>query len=258
VWNHKTDYHNIKETDQYRKIPLHPFVIEALKHYINNNKEERKITRNDYIFGTPKMNPDLQIMDGVLHQSKFKRAIVYFYKQIKLKEKMAEHFNKEDFAFTDIKELENIETEMLEKNIRFYSLRHTFNTMCVLFRYGNAFLGNDDLIDYFTGHKIQSQMRGNYSQLNKIDNISFYNEYGKFVIDMLNKYVFYNETEKETKEAIYKKLAEKMKDNANVKNIINREQITALDLVKLSLPFALQATRNEVKEDSNDDIFGDT
>jgi integrase len=54
IYNHKTDYYNTEDLEGYRKIPLHPFVVEAVRIYIR----KKNIETDDYIFGIPKLNRD--------------------------------------------------------------------------------------------------------------------------------------------------------------------------------------------------------
>jgi hypothetical protein len=82
--------------------------------------------------------------------------------------------------------------------------------LCVLYRHNDTDLNrNDDLIDYFTGHNSGSKMRQNYTQINKADNKTFYNNYGKFVIDMLNKFIFTSKKENEAFENYVGKFVDK-------------------------------------------------
>ncbi|MDR2158694.1 MAG: hypothetical protein LBP23_01360, partial [Treponema sp.] len=190
AYNHKTDYYNVKETEEYRKIPLHPFVVEALKLYI----KEKNIGKDDYLFGIPKPNEDTKKIDGYLDQSKTHKAIKYLYNVIKIRDVITEFGIGNESKKAEELYDENIEKEMKEKRIVFYSLRHTFNTMCVLHRHNDTDITrSDSIIDYFMGHKMASKMMENYTHINKVDNRTFYNNYGKFVIDMLNKFVFRSE-----------------------------------------------------------------
>jgi integrase len=75
AYNHKTDYYNVTETDEYRKIPLHPFVVDKLKIYI----KEKNIGKDNYLFGTPKVNEDTKKIDGYLDQSKTHKSINHLY-----------------------------------------------------------------------------------------------------------------------------------------------------------------------------------
>jgi integrase len=194
VFNNKTSYYNKEKSEEYRKIPLHPFVVKMLKIFL----QTRDTT--EYLFGVPKTDDETQKADGYLHYRKPRKAIIELYRRIKYKEnfeatgKILESF---------IIDNEALEKEMKEKNIVFYSLRHTFNTLCVLYRYKDSNTErSDDLIDYFMGHKISNKMRANYSHINNVDNKIFVNDYGKFVIDMLNEYIFSNEEDKKVEDYI--------------------------------------------------------
>jgi integrase len=213
AYNNKTDYYNVEETDEYRKIPLHPFVVGFLEHYI----KEKNISKGDYLFGTPKLNEDTKKMDGYLHQSKTHKAIVFLYRNIKFRE------NLNDKGEIEIPAIEGLENEMKEKRIVFYSLRHTFNTLCALYRHNNNNTnGNDDLIDYFMGHNSGSKMRANYTHINSVDNKTFYDNYGKFVIGMLNKFIITTKEEKEKEEALENYVGDyvdkKWKENKNLQD----------------------------------------
>jgi integrase len=187
VFNNKTSYYNKEKSEEYRKIPLHPFVVKMLKIFLQTRDN------SEYIFGVPKTDDETQKTDGYLHYRKPRKAIIELYKRIKHKENFEETGKILESFIIDKKELEK---EMKEKNIVFYSLRHTFNTMCVLYRYKDTNTERgDDLIDYFMGHKISNKMRANYSHINIVDNKTFVNDYGKFIIDMLNTYIFSNEEE---------------------------------------------------------------
>jgi integrase len=193
AYNHKTEYYNKKETDKYRKIPLHPFVMGMLKHYI----EKKKIGKNDYLFGTPKINEDTKKIDGYLHQSKAHKAIIFLYRNIKFRE------NLNDGKVIEIPPVEKLEKEMSEKRIVFYSLRHTFNTLCVLYRHNDTDITrSDNIIDYFMGHKMASKMMENYTHINKVDNKTFYDNYGKFIIGMLDKFIFTTKEDQKKNEAL--------------------------------------------------------
>jgi integrase len=141
VFNKKTDFFNKNENDEYRKIPLHPFIIENLKSYIQGMGKER----TDYLFGVPKMNEDTKQLDGHLHQTHFRKAIIEFYKRIKIMAKLQETGDFKKALSINIAELEN---EMKEKRIVFYSLRHTFQTLLATKYKGQALL-----IDYLMGHR---------------------------------------------------------------------------------------------------------
>ena len=63
VFNHKTDFYNTNGADEYRKIPLHPFIVEMLKGHIKTTGK----AKTDYLFGNPKMNEDTNRIDGYLN-----------------------------------------------------------------------------------------------------------------------------------------------------------------------------------------------
>jgi integrase len=164
AYNHKIKFFNTKETDEYRKIPLHPFVVKYLKKFIEDKNP------NDYLFGDE---------EGALHYKKTYKALIQLYKQIT-----------KPLYLSDAE----IKKDLKEKNIKYYSFRHTFNTLCVLYRFNDSNIDRtDDIIDYFTGHKISNKMRANYTHINKVDNDIFYQNYGKFVIEVLDKFVFADE-----------------------------------------------------------------
>jgi len=208
AYNHKTEYYNT-ENEEYRKIPLHPFVVSFLKFYIKEKEETNKITiyPDSYLFGRPKTNKDGEIIDGILHPKTFDRAIKDLYRHILMKQRYKETGKLDEVVKIDEDEL--IEA-MKKHHITYYSLRHTFHTLCVLFR-GLKGDETDDLINYFTGHKIDDAIRANYTHINKIDDRIFYNDYGKFVIGMLNKYIFLSEEERQAKKESIKNRFEKVK-----------------------------------------------
>jgi integrase len=255
VYNHKTEYYNVEETDEYRKIPLHHYVIEVLKEYI----KEKEITENEtYLFGTPKLNEDTNAIEGVLPYRKTHRAIRLLYKAIKCKEIITEiGIGNENERVKELLD-ENIDKEMGEKNITFYSLRHTFNTMCVLFRYNDTDTErSDDIIDFFMGHKIDNKMRANYTQINKVDKHTFYNNYGKFVIEMLERFIFGNEGEKQELENYADNFAiEKWEEN---KHLLNEDGKMDYEIVvKNLLNPLIQSLRQkkELKDESGkDEVF---
>jgi integrase len=247
AYNHKTEYYNAKETDEYRKIPLHPFVVEVLKLYIKENN----IGKDDYIFGIPKLNEDTKKIDGYLDQSKTHKAIKYLYTAIKMREAITEG----GIGIARKENEENIEKEMNDKRIVFYSLRHTFNTLCVLHRHNDTDLTrNDDLIDYFTGHNSGSKMRQNYTQINKADNKIFYNNYGKFVIDMLNKFIFRSEEyNAKLENAVDAFIDKKWKEN---KNLLNEDgKINFEDGIEKIIKPLIDTLRTKTTAENDDDVF---
>jgi len=177
VFNNKTDFHNNNETDEYRKMPLHPFIVKMLKSYIVGTKKEK----GDYLFGNPKMNEDTKQIDGQLNMVRYRKAIVEFYKRILIKERFQETRDiGKAFQFDD-KELLK---EMGKKRIRFYSLRHTFQTLLA-----TKYKDQGVLYDYFMGHKPQQTMLANYLHINQVGEGTFWNEYGKLLVDFQGQFI---------------------------------------------------------------------
>jgi hypothetical protein len=70
---------------------------------------------------------------------------------------------------------------------------------------------NNDLAEYYMGHKLGDNSKTTYIQVNRLDNNLFVEEYAQPVIAMLDKYVFFSENEmKELDEEDRKKLMEKV------------------------------------------------
>jgi integrase len=245
AYNHKTEYYNKEETDEYRKIPLHPFVAGMLMYYC----KEKNTGKNDYLFGIPKLNEDTKQIDGYLHPSKAHKAIIHLYRQIKFRE------NLNDKGKFEVSPIEELEKEMKEKRIVFYSLRHTFNTLCVLYRHNDTdTTRSDNIIDYFTGHKMASKMMENYTHINKADNHTFYHNYGKFVIDMLNKFIFTNNEEDQKKNEALDKYTEKFLKDRKEKLLNEDEKVdyeTGMNVIKEMI----DTLRPNKTTDENDDDY---
>ena len=70
---------------------------------------------------------------------------------------------------------------------------------------------NNDLAEYYMGHKLGNNAKTTYIQVNRLDNKLFVEEYAQPVIAMLDKYVFFSEDElKKLKEEERKKQKEKI------------------------------------------------
>ena len=246
--NNKTKYYNTKN-DEYRKIPLHPFVVECIKIYIKEKEKEAIIYPDSFLFGRPKMDKDGKIIDGILHPKTFDRAIKDLYRHIVMKQRYKETGKLDEVAKVDD---ELLEAEMKKNHTTYYSLRHTFHTLCVLYRFNDPDTERtDDLVDYFTGHKISNAMRANYTHINKVENNIFFNNYGKFVIDMLNKYIFLSEEESQAKKESVKNRFEKMKsENPHLVND-NGEIYVDMFLDK----FFNKGVETKNKNVGDDDIF---
>jgi len=192
VWNKKTDYFNKTSESKYRKIPLHAFTIEAVKTYIRRKEElYGTISDKDFLFGKPVADRDTGETDGSLHRWVFNKAVLFLLKLIK-------HKGDAHFFFSDEKELvatmgniKSLQEELREmkdtgKGISFYSFRKTFRTMLGL---------NNDLAEYYMGHKLGSNAKTTYIQVNRLDNGLFVEEYTQPVIEMMDRFVFYSDEE---------------------------------------------------------------
>lgn len=185
MFNSKTDFYN-SATDEYRKIPLHPYLVDVLKAYITDND----IGKDDYIF-FPKPNKK---------EKKYGKVIRELYRRVKIKEKMQET-NSFLEAVESIDE-NGLEAEMKEKNITFYSCRHTFETLLA-----TMYKDQSVLIDYFMGHKTKQAMFGNYLHINELDPSTFWNQYGKLLIDFQATFLP-SETTKERKDIVAEAIEE--------------------------------------------------
>jgi len=172
VWNHKTEAHNQTEGEEYRKIPIHPFIVDCLRKYIKYFGKEA----DDYLFGEPRADKDTGEIDGFLKQGKFENAINYLYQQIAFRMEAQKTGGLE--SALEAVEKGEWKNEMREKRITFYSLRHTFETLFVM-----KYPGQQLLIDYFMGHKPQQAMLANYLHINQAGDITFWNDYGKYFMD---------------------------------------------------------------------------
>jgi integrase len=212
VYNNKTEYYHQNKTDQYRKIPLHPFVVKLLKFYITEKEKEATIFPTSFLFGKPVFK-DGKIIDGILYNYTFDRAIKELYERILIKQKYAKTGKGLEAFIIDDTELEY---EMKKNHITFYSLRHTFITICATYK-GLDVDNTDDIINYFTGHKIDSAMRARYTHINKIEDNIFYDNYGVFVFNVLTKFIFFSDEERQTiKQQRLEKIREVMNQNEHL------------------------------------------
>jgi integrase len=196
ILNHKIERFT-KNGEEYRKIPLHPFVVERLTEYIKN----KNLQKNDYLLGVPKLSPNTKKIDGYLHQSKAHNALIFFLRQIKFKENLA----KGEIDFFTLFNNTLLEEEAKNNHYSFNSFRHTFTTLLEL----NAVPTDAKL--YFTGHKSPNPILDNYTQINQLNNKFFYDNYGKRVISTLEKFVFISEKEAKEKEDIIEGFLEAQK-----------------------------------------------
>jgi integrase len=216
VSNKKNEKYLTERSEKYRKIPLHPFVVELLKDFIKRKKK----ASNDFLFGKNNSKAEYR-----LNYKYTVHAIFYVLIAIRVKEKLQENATKDNiFPFMEtIKNFENV-LESLEElkdyanknNYHFYSFRHTLITIMQLERM------HPDWNDYFTGHKPSAKIRDNYTHINSVENNLFCQQYGKPYLDMINKYFFPEKTQEEI-EAERKETVQKFTANqeGEIKENIN-------------------------------------
>jgi len=192
VWNKKTEYFNKTNESKYRKIPLHPYTIETVKIYIRKREELYGILKDtDFLFGKPVIDKDTKEIDGFIHSRIFDKTVYFILSLIKYKENFSSFFSTDRELIEKIENYKALQEELNEikntgKGFSFYSFRKTFRTMLGL---------NNDLAEYFMGHKLGDSAKTTYIQVNRLDNALFVDEYAKPVIEMLDKYVFFSESE---------------------------------------------------------------
>jgi integrase len=237
VNNHKIERYTIA-TEKYRKIPLHPYIVQQLKEYIaaRNKKSddylfEYDTTRQDRL----KMRMKIRLGDKyreedfdnnrekLLNYNKALNSITYLFIAINIREKIIKSEKprltdkiKESIMFSK-EDIKKIIEYTKEHNYHFYSFRHTLTTIMGLDRL------NTDFIDYITGHLPEGKMRANYTHINSVDNALFCKEYGALFLKTIDKYFFVEpkeDREKAGKEAI-KNFIEKNKGINREKEIEN-------------------------------------
>jgi integrase len=213
VWNKKTEYFNRTSESKYRKIPLHPYTIEAVKIFINRKEElYGTIKDSDFLFGKSGIDNDTGEVDGLLHHTHFEKTVLLILKLIKHKDSFSDFYSSKDELIKTMKDIKGLHKELKEmrdagKGISFYSFRKTFRTMLGL---------NNDLAEYYMGHKLGDNSKTTYIQINSLDNKLFVEEYAAPVITMLDKFVFYSNEDlkkiREGNESRMKKENDFMKD----------------------------------------------
>jgi integrase len=152
VENHKTENFHHRKEDTYRKIPMHTFLIDAMQLYC----KEKNIGKEDYVFSKKNRKGEYKIHDHHFDDAiqKFYRLIMYqknpiakgaTKKSIVYRNEMMKEMMKEKNDNKETKE--KIEKEMKKNNVKFYSFRHTFETML-----GMEYPDHSILIDYVMGH----------------------------------------------------------------------------------------------------------
>ena len=137
----------------------------------------------------------------------------------------------------DIKSLHEELKEIKDtgKGISFYSFSKTFRTMLGL---------NNDLAEYYMGHKLGDNAKTTYIQVNRLDNKLFVEEYAQPVIAMLDKYVFFSVDEiKKLMEEDKKKMKEKC-------NFIGSKIEQGISLQDAFIDYAIKEHK-ELKENNN-------
>ena len=208
IWNKKTEYFNKTSESKYRKIPLHAFTIEAVKIYIQKKEElYGPVKDGDFLFGKAIVDKDTGEVDGSLHFRAFDKTVMLLLKLIKHKKDFSQFFSTEKELIQTMEDIKALQEELKDmketgKGISFYSFRKTFRTMLGL---------NNDLAEYYMGHKLGDNSKTTYIQVNSLDNKLFVEEYAQPVIAMLDKFVFYSDEEiKKIKEAGKKKMKEQV------------------------------------------------
>jgi integrase len=209
VWNKKTEYFNKTNETNYRKIPLHPYTIETVKNYIHlREKLFGALEESDFLFGKTVIDKDTGENDGFLHSKVFEKAVLVILCLIKYKDNYGGFLILYELLKRDgnLKSLQDKVKELKNagKGISYYSFRKTFRTMLGL---------NNDLAEYYMGHKLGDNAKTTYIQVNRLDNKLFAEEYAEPIISMLDKYVFYSEEEmKVTVDKIIEKGEKEKKD----------------------------------------------
>jgi integrase len=194
IWNKKTDYFNKTNESKYRKIPLHDFTTRAIKIYIKRKEElYGEVKGTDFLFGNAIIDKDSRDVDGFIHSRVFDKAVLLLLKLIKHKKDFREFFTDEKELIKTMGDIQSLQEELKEmkdagKGISFYSFRKTFRTMLGL---------NNDLAEYYMGHKLGNDAKTTYIQVNSLKNETFVDEYAQPVISMLDKYIFLSDDEQD-------------------------------------------------------------
>jgi integrase len=219
VNNKKNERFLSEKSEKYRKIPLHPVVVDLITRHIKKTGRGN----DDFLFGKNKNKTEVQKLSYVFSVN----AILYLLIAFKIREKIQETASIRE-AIDIIKSYRGIlnsQEKMKEirdyaqnNNFHFYSFRHTIVTLM------NIEKIHPDFNDYFTGHKPIAKMRDNYTHINTVDNGLFCEEYAMPYLDMINKYFFpvkktKGEMEILRKEALKKFLANREKSIEPNKNI---------------------------------------
>jgi hypothetical protein len=191
VENHKTEAHNKTEYEEYRKIPLHEFVVKKIQEYIIKNEKKR----DDFLFMGNNKNKI------VVNYKKTTLSILLPFIALEHSKSLAIEGVTENMSIFSEEYKKHIEKYTKSKNYHYYSFRHTLTTILGLEKI------NPDFNDYLTGHKLSGEMRANYTHINAVDNGLFCREYGRTFLKIIDKYFFpKNRNER------YREKEEKLKD----------------------------------------------
>ena len=191
------------------------------------------------------MDEDTKQMDGYLNPKRYEKAITEIYSRIKVREKLQETGDLiEALKSIDADELRK---EMRAKRIVFYSLRHTFQTLLA-----TKYKGQTLLIDYFMGHKPQQAMLANYLHINKVDEGTFWNEYGKLLVDFQDQFIPHK-VSREKHEADKKHINDVFEANRHLLNDDGTMKIG--DAFELLYNPLLSQARKTDNEAADDDFF---
>lgn len=185
--------------EKYRRIPLHSFVLKNLESYIFllEKVKKKRLDKTDFLFGIPAEQKETNKIFGAIYGGKRKNSLLMVMKMIKIKE-LVENGN-----LDEIKKItkQQLKSEIKNRHLYFDSYRHTFQNLFLLYRGHNSEVKksgikiNDNLINYFTGHKFDSDMLANYTKINNEKGEPFMNNYGIALLEMLDMLFFDNESE---------------------------------------------------------------
>jgi len=174
--NHKIRHFAKRGGDLYRKIPIHPYIFRMLWKYIAENG----IGKQDYVFTK---HPGLDAKTGKIHAKelyKYRRGLFELNQLILIRKGLATG----DTALFRKAEKKNVKNVLKEAGISPHSIRHTYETLLTL-----MFPGQTLLIDYFMGHKPAQAMLANYQHINQVDEITWWNQYGKHLVEYQKQFV---------------------------------------------------------------------
>jgi integrase len=115
VWNKKTEYFNKTSESKYRKIPLHPYTIEAVRIYIRKREELfEAIGDADFLFGNAVVDKDTKEDDGFLHSRVFDKAVLLILCLIKYKARFSDFFSTEKELLGRIGNIKALQEELKE------------------------------------------------------------------------------------------------------------------------------------------------